>query len=518
MFSPEKANLVCAFIECLPHIKGRWSTRTVTLEDWQCFLLTTIFGWIGRMDGMRRFRKALVLIPRKNGKTFLAAAVGLYLLCADDEPGPEIVSAAVTRDQAKLTWETAWNMVKREPEMQEAYGVNALAHFISVISTAGVFKPLSRDADSLEGLNPHGAIIDELHAHKTREVFDVLNQATGSRRQPLLFIISTAGDSRNGICYEQYDYLQQVLQRRHEDDRYFGLAYTIDASIDWTSDLAARMANPNYGVSVLPEDFQSLCAQAQRSADAQNTFLTKRLNIWVTTGTAYFNMLAWQNKCRTKPPISIEEFYERPCIIALDLASKVDIAAKIYLFHSEEDGRRYVFGKFYLPSSALEKGSPNYDIYTGWQRLGLLTITEGNIIDFESIENDLLEDRNKFQVREVCYDPYQATELATRMLKEGMPMVEVGATVRNFSEPMKLLDAQILSGAILHDGNPVLEWMIGNVHAQRDAKDNVYPRKIRNENKIDGAVGLIMALGRDISGVGMASGESIYESQGLRVL
>lgn len=520
-FYEELGNRVCRFIEHLPHIKGQWKSRikegqakNVELEDWQCFLLTSLFGWVDRVTRIRRFRKALVLTPRKNGKTFLAAAVGLYLLCADEEPGSEVVSAAVTRDQAKLVWETAWNMVKREPDLREAYDVQPFAHIISVLSTASVFKPLSRDADSLEGLNPHGAIIDELHAHKTREVFDVLNQATGSRRQPLLFIISTAGDNRTGVCYEQVDYGQQVLQHRHEDDRYFFLLYTCDPELDWTTDAAARMANPNYGVSVLADDIQSACLQAQRSADSQNTYKTKRLNIWVSTGTAYFNMLAWQSKCYV-PSLKLEDFYEQDCLIALDLASKVDIAAKIYLFN--RDGRRYLFGKYYLPEDVVERGNPNYDLYSGWRERGLLTLTPGNIIDFEFIEQDLLQDRDHFCVREVCYDPYQATELSTRMAKEGLPMVEVGATVRNFSEPMKLMDALILSGKILHSGDPVLEWMVGNVHAQKDAKDNVYPRKIRNENKIDGAVGAIMCLGRDIAYSGTGT-SSVYEERGIMFL
>lgn len=272
----------------------------------------------------------------------MAAAIGLYLLCADNEPGSDVYSAAVTRDQAKVVWDTAQQMVRREPEMQQYYGVQALAHSIAIPTESASFKPLSRDADSLEGLNPHGAIIDELHAHKTREVFDVLNQATGSRRQSLLFCITTAGDNRTGVCFEQHDYVTQILQGRHEDDRYFGIIYTIDVGDDWTTHESARKANPNYGVSVLADDIDSIGKQAQRSAESQNTYLTKRLNVWVSTGTAYFNMLAWQNLC--KAPIQIEDFYGKRCMVALDLASKVDIAAKIMLFH--EDGKRYVFGKY----------------------------------------------------------------------------------------------------------------------------------------------------------------------------
>ena len=508
-FDEDRANHVCWFIENLPHIKGRWKSRNIELEPWQCFLLTTIFGWIDN-DGYRRYRKVYCECPRKNAKTTIAAGVALYLLCADGEPGPEVYSAAVTRDQAKISWDTAQKMVRREPGMRRHYGVEALAHSIVVQNQAGAFKPLSRDADSLEGLNPHGVIIDELHAHKTREIFDVLNQATGSRRQPLLFCITTAGDNRVGVCYEQHDYLTQILNGRHIDDRYFGVIYSIDKEDDWVTEAAARKANPNYGVSVLADDIDSICKQAQRSGEAQNAYLTKRLNIWVSTGTAYFNMLAWQNRCAV-PGLKIEDFYGKRCMVAIDLASKTDIAAKVYLFN--EDGKRYVFGKYYLPSAAAERGNSNYDLYVGWSKnpnLGL-TLTEGEVIDFEVIEADLIEDRNNFEVVEFPYDPFQATELSTRMRNEGLNMIEINPNVRNFSEPMKSLDALILSGAIVHNGDPILAWMLGNVYAKRDAKDNIYPRKVRNENKIDGVIALLMALSRDMVA---HTGVSVYEAGG----
>jgi len=206
-FDEKRGNRVCWFIERLPHIKGRWKTKGVELEPWQCFILTTIFGWIDE-EGYRRFRTALIVVPRKNGKTLLAAGVALFMLCADGEPGAEVYSAAVTKDQAKLSWDTAQQMVKREPEMQAKYGVSALAHSIAIEADGSYFKPLARDADSLEGLGPHCAIIDELHAHKTREVWDVLNIARGSRRQSLLFAITTAGDNKAGVCYEQVTYVE----------------------------------------------------------------------------------------------------------------------------------------------------------------------------------------------------------------------------------------------------------------------------------------------------------------------
>lgn len=509
-FDPARGDYVCEFLEELQHVEGGpWPTATLRLEDWQCFLITVVFGWIDA-EGFRRFRKAYLEVPRKNGKSYLAAAIALYMLCADGELGAKVYSAAVTREQAGYSWKVAHTMVDRDPEMQDYFGVKPLAHSITVSENAASFKALSRDSLTAEGLNPHGVIIDELHAHKTREVWDVLNLATGARRQSLIFAITTAGDNKAGVCYEQHEYVEHILRGRHEDESYFGLIYTLDLVDDWTSLEAAKKANPNFGISVIPEDLRTLCLQAQRSAQSQNSFMTKRLNIWVSVGTAYFNMLAWRRKCAGDS--KLEDFEGERCFAALDLASKDDVAAKMLLF--KKDGKRYAFGKYYIPETAIEKGNnPNYDLYSGWARAGLVTVTPGEIIDFEFIEEDLIEDRNKFQVVKVGYDPFQATELSTRMRKESIPMWEVGATVRNFSEPMKTLGGWILQGDIIHCGDPVLDWMMGNVYGKLDAKDNVYPRKTRVESKIDGAVCLIMVINLALAD---AAGPSVYETRGLR--
>jgi len=491
-FDHGRAAQVCAFIEKLPHVKGLWATRTIVLEPWQCFLLTTIFGWINE-KGWRRFRKALVVTPRKNSKTTLAAGVGLYLLTMDEEPGCEVYSAATTRDQARICWDMARLMVQRTPRMRERYGIEPLAHSIAIEDDGAFFKPLSRDADSLEGLNPHGAIIDELHAHKTREVFDVLDDATGSRRQPLLFVISTEGDSNEGIFPEQVDYAQAVLEGQHQDDNYFAVIYTIDESDQWVEPESWRKANPNIGVSVFEEDLEIRCRQAIQNADSQASFLTKRLNVRVGAASAYFNMLAWEQLCND-PTLQIEDFRDYPSLITLDLASKRDLTAKMIVF--ERGSHYYVFGKYYLPTDAIEAGKPNYDFYRGWAREPRwLTLTEGNITDYDFLERDLLDDVAQLRPRQVGVDPnYNASQFTTRMLAAGVPMVDVPHNVANFSEPMKALDAMIVAGRIHHNGDPVLAWAIGNVVAKKDAKDNVYPRKAREENKIDPAVALIANL------------------------
>jgi phage terminase large subunit-like protein len=487
----KRAARICKFIEKLPHIKGRWKTKTITLEPWQIFHLTAIFGWVDGA-GLRRFRKALIVVPRKNAKTTEAAGVGAYLFALDGEPGAEVYSAATTRDQAKISWEIAKKQIDRSPEFRDTYGINCGAHAITIDSDLSVFKPLSRDADSLEGLNPHGAIIDELHAHKTREVFDVIDEATGARTQPLLFMISTEGDDGTGVFAEQVAYGQQILEGNHEDDTFFAVYYTIDPEDDWTSPVSWRKANPNLGVSVFERDFEVRCKQAIKNAASQASFKTKRLNIRVGAASGYFNMLAWHSICKDES-IQAEDFIGSPCIMALDLASKRDITSRITVFRQRHC--YYVFGKHYLPSDAAEPGMPNYDLYRGWAASGHLVLTDGNVTDYDRVEADVIEDARRFKPEHVGVDPnYNAVHLTTRLQNAGVPMIEVPQTVRQFSEPMKQLDALIVAGQVKHGGDPVLAWAMGNVTAKRDLKENVYPRKDRDEAKIDPAVALIGAM------------------------
>uniref|UniRef100_A0A6M3KE29 Putative terminase n=1 Tax=viral metagenome TaxID=1070528 RepID=A0A6M3KE29_9ZZZZ len=510
-FSVEKAEKICNFIENLHHIKGEWARRkeTIKLEPWQCFVLTTIFGWLNTEDGFRRFRTVYIEIPRKNAKSTLASGIGLYLMTADGEPGAEIYSAATTRDQARIVFDTARQMAKKESEFCEHFGVQVNAHNINVLETASKFEPLSAEGSSLDGLNVHGGIIDELHAHKTRVVFDVIETGTGSRKQSLLFLITTAGSDRAGICYEQRTYVTKLLENISEDDTYFGIIYTIDDGDDWTDPDVWGKANPNYSVSVYPEDIARLCQKAMQMPSAQNNFLTKRLNCWVNADTAWMNMIPWE-KCADST-LTVERFNKKPCIVGVDLASKVDIAVMAQLFH--EDEHYYAFLKYYLPEDTVDNSSNSQ--YHGWARAGKLTVTPGAVTDFSYIEDDLREMATSFELKEVPYDPFQATEFSTKMAAEGFPMVEMRPTVLNFSEPMKQLEALVLSGKFHFDGDPILTWMISNVVCHTDAKDNIYPRKERPENKIDGVVALLMALNRLLA---LRPKRSVYEERGLIVL
>ncbi len=486
------ADNLCAFIERLPHVKGPLAGDLIKLEPWQVFILTTVFGWV-KPDGKRRFRRSYIEVPRGNAKSTLSSAVALYMLAADGEGGAEVYSLATTRDQARIVFGDAQAMARRSPGFRSRFGVAVGAHNMHVLVSGSKFEALSAEGSTLDGLNIHFGCVDELHAHKTRTVYDVVETGTGKRDNSLLWVITTAGSNRAGICYEIRTFVNRLLEGLFNDDSQFGIIYGLDDADDWASEAALIKANPNWGISVRPEVLLPLQAKAMQMPSAINNFKTKHLNEWVNADTAWMDMRAW-DAC-ADPELSEDDFIGQPCFIGLDLASKVDIAAKAKVF--EREGRFYVFLSHYLPEAAVEDGRNSQ--YSGWARRGLLTVTPGNVTDFDQIEAELVADASRFQIEEVPFDPFQATQLSAHMLAEGLPMVEMRPTVLNFSEPMKQLEALVLQRRLVHDGDPILAWMISNVVCHRDAKDNIYPRKEREENKIDGVVALIMALGRQMA-------------------
>lgn len=492
----------CVFLELLPHIKGQWARPVyvdgrlqhgrLKLEDWQVFEVIQIFGWKHRDTGLRRFRRAYEEVARKNAKSTKAAGILLYMLVADAEPGAHVYSAATTGEQAREVFDVARNMATRLHEFLARFGVDVGKHDITVPESASSCRPLNAEGSTLDGLNIHCAVVDELHAHKTRAVYDVLDSATGARSQPLILMITTAGSDRAGICYEQRGYTIKVLEGVVEDDTWFGVIFTLDESDDWRDPKVWRKANPNLGVSVLVDDLEAAAKKAIATPSAQGGFLTKRMNVWVNADSAWMDMQAW-DRCADRA-LTVERLAHLPCVVALDLASKIDVAAKVRIFHDAEADRYYLIPTFWLPERAVETGANSQ--YDGWRRSGHLQVSDGEVIDFDLIEDDLRADARTLQMLEVPFDPWQATQLSTHMLDEGLPMVEYRQTVQNMSEPMKQFEALVLAGKLIHDGNPMMTWMISNVVCHRDAKDNIYPRKERHENKIDGPVAAIMAIGR----------------------
>ncbi|MDS4049323.1 terminase TerL endonuclease subunit [Accumulibacter sp.] len=490
----QPADNLCAFVERLPHVKGPLTGQPIVLEPWQVFVLTTVFGWV-KPDGKRRFRRAYIEVPRGSGKSALSSAVALYMLAADGEGGAEVYSLATTRDQARIVFGDAQAMARQSPGFRTRFGVGVGAHNIHVLASGSKFEALSAEGSTLDGLNIHFGCIDELHAHKTRTVYDVVETGTGKRDNSLLWVITTAGSNRSGICYEVRTFVTRLLDRVFDDDSQFGIVYGLDEGDDWALEESLIKANPNWGISVRPEVLLPLQAKALQMPSAVNNFKTKHLNEWVNADTAWMDLRAW-DRC-ADPTLDLDDYAGEPCWIGLDLASKTDIAAVLLVFaHRETPGAFAVFGRYYLPEETVQQAGNSQ--YAGWGRSGRLTVTPGNVIDFSWIEADLIDFASRFAIQAVAFDPFQATQLSTRMIAEGLPMVEVRPTVLNFSEPMKTIEALVLQGRLVHDGDPVLTWMASNVVAHLDAKDNIYPRKERPENKIDGIVALILALSRAI--------------------
>ena len=489
-FCAKSAEKVLRFKQLMPHTKGVWAKQglLLELEDWQCFFNMNVFGWKRKSDDLRRYRKAILFVPRKNGKSAEASTTGLYMLAADGEHGAEVYSGATTEKQAHEVFLPAKIMAKKENDFREFYGIQVNAQTIIIPENGSKFECLIGNPN--DGSSPSCAIIDELHEHKDSRLYETMETGMGAREQPLILIITTAGDNVSGICYQMINDAEKMLQGTVDDDETFAMLYTIDKGDDWKSEEALIKANPNYDVSIKGEFLKARQNDAINSARKQSAFKTKHLNVWVGSNDAFYNLEDWK-RCANQD-LKIEDFKGCRAYLGLDLASKVDIAS-LNILITKDDGTYITFSHSYLPETTIEDGNPSYQ---GWMIDGWIKETGGNIIDYNLIKDDIIELCSLLDVQEVAYDPFQATMLITELMGEGIPVVEMRPTVLNFSEPMKELEALMKSDKIQHNGDPCFTWMVSNVVAKLDAKDNVYPRKDREENKIDGVVALLMSLGR----------------------
>lgn len=551
-FDAAKAERVCRFIELLPHTKGKWAvtqpgrpgSNLIHLEPWQVFFLCAVFGWVNRETGRRRFRRVYLCVPRKNGKSIIAGGIGLYMFAADGEYGAEVYSGATSEKQAWEVFRPARLMAERTPEMCEAFGVGVHAKNLHIHHNGSRFEPvIGKPGD---GASPSCAIVDEYHEHQTDELYDTMLTGMGARDQPMMLVITTAGSDIAGPCSALQSDVQKVLEGKIEDDELFGIIYTVDERDDWTSEEALRKANPNYGISVGADYLQSRQQEATRSSRKQNVFKTKHLNIWVHARDPWMNMEEWERRAASS--LSPDQFRGARCWMAMDLSSKLDIAATIRLFWRDEgedscrrcngDGeveaeggsiacvrcagtgtiprRNYtMFGRYYLPEErAME---PEKQHYQEWVHQGHLIPTAGNVIDYERIKDDILEDAREVEVAGLCFDPWNAMATALELQAEGLNVVEVPQTVRHLSEPMKEIESLVLAGRFHHAGDPVFNWMMSNVTAKEDAKGNLFPRKENKESKIDGPAALITAMSQAMLDRGGDPEESIYESRKVLV-
>ncbi|MGJ8680507.1 terminase large subunit [Paraglaciecola sp.] len=481
------------FPDFVRHVKGKLAGQPYELSDWEGFILINLFGFVHKKSGLRRFRTAYIEVARKNSKSTFCSGIALYMTAFDKEGGAEVYSAATTRDQARIVFGDAQNMIKKSAPLKKVFGVHKLN--IHHMASASKFEPLSSDAGTLDGLNVHCGILDEIHAHKTREVWDVVETATGAREQALILAITTAGFNKQGIGFEQRDYVQKVLDKVVDDDTYFGIIFTIDEDDDPFDENNWIKANPNLGRSKKLDDLRRLAKKAREIPAALNNFLTKHLNVWVNAAVAWLDMLKWEKLPHRS---DIEHLKTLPCYIGLDLANKLDLAAVVAAF---PDGDKiHVLSKFYLPESTVyTKARTIGNLYDTWAKQEHITITDGDIIDHEVIEADIRQMLRDFDVKAVGFDPWGSTQLSIRLSADGAPMVEIPQTVKNLSEAMKETEAKVISGNLYKDKNPVLDWMASNVVVKVDKNENYFPNKDHADNKIDGMVALFMAVNRIIT-------------------
>jgi len=496
VFDPEAATRVCEFVELLPHIKGKWARDglLLTLGPWQCWILTTIFGWVHHETGLRRFREVYIEVPRKNGKSALSSGVALYMLAADGEHGAEVYSAATTREQARIVFDDARAMAART-DMGPALGVVVLSHSITVADRASKFMPLAAEASTQDGLNIHFAVLDELHAHKKRELYDVLDTARGAREQSILWSITTAGDNRAGICYERRTHVTKILENVVNDPAIFGVIYTIDDQDDPFVESSWAKANPNWGVSVLRDDMVAAARKAEAMPSALNNFLTKRLNVWVNGDSPWMDMRAWE-RCADSNLMRIEEYAGAKVWMGLDLAQKKDFAALSLVF--ERDGRWNVYTRLYLNELAIQESGNAH--LSGWARQGYVQVTDGDLTDFDVVADDMRRYCKLFDVQEIAFDPALSMYFAGKLIEEGLPLVEITQRSMFFTPALLQTENMVLEKTLVHDGNPVMTWMVSNLVVKVSKFNELLsPTKERPENKIDGPMAMLMALGRALA-------------------
>jgi len=483
------AEKICVFASQMVHVKGReWAGTKITLQPWQCFFLSVPFGWLRKSDHFRRFREIYAEIPRKNGKSIVGAIIGLYMFCADGEAGSEVYSGATSEKQAWEVFGPARQMCLKNPSFAKHFDINIGAKNLAILDNGSKFEPvIGKPGD---GSSPHCAIVDEYHEHTTPELYDCMITGMGARSQPMLVVITTAGVDTSHPCYAKRDEAIKVLQGAIENDQLFTIIFSIDDDDDWTLPEAWQKANPNYGVSIYKDFLEARRKEAIQVASRQNIIKCKHLNLWSNAGSAWINMVKWAaNRC----DMSIEEFEGERCWVGIDLASKVDLTAMMFLFKRGDE--YYVFGKYYLPEDTINL--PENAHYQRWEAEGWLTSTIGARTDYRYLMDDLLAFTERYKIQELAYDPHEAEMLMQEIReKVNFPCIEINQSPAMISEPMKEFEALYMSEKLHHNGDPLLAWQASNVILRSTKTKAFYPSKERIENKIDGIMATIMALSR----------------------
>ena len=512
-YDKDAADYAVMFIESLCHTKGTWAGKPFELIDWQEQIIRDLFG-ILKPNGYRQFNTAYVEIPKKMGKSELAAAVALLLTCGDGEERAEVYGCAADRQQAAIVFDVAADMVRMCPALSRRVKILASQKRIIYKPTNSFYQVLSAEAYSKHGFNIHGVVFDELHTQPNRKLFDVMTKGSGdARMQPLYFLITTAGTDTHSICYETHQKAKDILEGRKIDPTFYPVIYGADESEDWTDPKVWRKANPSLGITVGIDKVRAACESARQNPGEENAFRQLRLNQWVKQAVRWMPMEKW-DACAFA--VNEDALEGRVCYGGLDLSSTTDITAFVLVFPpTDEDDRYVVLPYFWIPEDSMDlRVRRDHVPYEVWERQGYLMTTEGNVVHYGYIEKFIERLGEKFNIREIAFDRWGAIQMVQNLEGMGFTVVPFGQGFKDMSPPTKELMKLVLEKRIAHGGHPVLRWMMYNIYIRTDPAGNIKADKERSTEKIDGAVATIMALDRAIR-CGNVSTASVYDDRGI---
>ena len=512
-YDKDAADYAVMFIESLCHTKGTWAGKPFALIDWQEQIIRDLFGVL-KPNGYRQFNTAYIEIPKKQGKSELAAAVALLLLCGDGEERAEVYGCAADRNQAKIVFDVAVDMVRFCPALSKRVKILESQKKITYLPTNSSYQVLSADVANKHGFNTHGVIFDELHTQPNRKLFDVMLQGSGdARMQPLYFLITTAGNDINSICYEVHQKAIDIAEGRKVDPTFYSVIYGAAEDEDWTDPEVWKKANPSLGITVGIDKVQAACESAQQNPGEENAFRQLRLNQWVKQSVRWMPMDKW-DACAF--PVSEDDLEGRICYGGLDLSSTTDITAFVLVFPPlDEEDKYYILPYFWIPEETLDlRVRRDHVPYDLWERQGTLMTTEGNVVHYGYIEKFIERLGERFNIREIAFDRWGAVQMVQNLEGLGFTVVPLGQGFKDMSPPTKELMKLVLEEKIAHGGHPVLRWMMDNIFIRTDPAGNIKADKEKSTEKIDGAIATIMGLDRAIR-CGNDTGASVYDSRGL---
>ena len=513
MFDEGKAKRTVDFIGCLKHTKGKWRGQPFELLPWQEDIIRDVFGTV-KENGYRQYNTAYVEIPKKNGKSELAAGVALYMTCGDNEWGAEVYGCASDRQQASIVFDVAVDMVEQCPALKKRIKPVMSVKRLVYKPTNSFYQVLSAEAYTKHGLNVHAVIFDELHSQPNRELFDVMTKGSGdARTQPLFFLITTAGTDRHSVCFEQHQKAEDILQGRKTDPTFYPVIYGASDDADWSSEDVWRKANPSLGHTIDIEKVRNAYLSAKDNPAEENIFRQLRLNQWVKQSTRWMQMEKW-DACAF--PVDEREVLGRECYGGLDLSSSIDITAFVLVFPPRNDTEKYILlPYFWIPEENMRlRVRRDHVPYDVWERQGYLQTTEGNVIHYGFIENFIDDLGKKFHIKEIAFDRWGAVQMVQNLEGLGFTVVPFGQGFKDMSPPTKRLMELVLEKNIAHGGHAVLRWMMDNIFVRTDPAGNIKPDKEKSTEKIDGAVAAIMGLDRAIRNSGISTG-SVYDERGI---